>query len=667
MNKFVLDLKNHKLINLLIADKMIFPEIFNSAISNQLKLSELIKRHSRLIFSFSEILGGIEENQADAVILPELAAFIRGIEPQEVLHVPGWLHETYLTKTTFSSGQSVRKKQGSFYTPFNIIKHMIQSSFNYLSKGKPIINPDDVKILDPACGSGSFLIECQNYLISRGVLELTAIKMIHGTDIDIKAIELTRYVIALSVLSKAKYSVDPMEIKMLLEKQIKLGNSLLQPGDQLITIDNQSPVIRWSNDFPDLFNKKDSNLNGFDLVIGNPPYLSNKAILKEEKKYYNESYYSAYGQYDLSVLFMEQGLKLLKENGVLNFITSNKFMAADYGKKLRQRVLSDYTILNITDVSTIKSFKNTSVYPVIFTVRKLPPAVNHKTRIINAANWNDLYHAEPITPNQRFFSSHKDSLITSCLNNKVLNVVNKLHTMNCGLPNKVIRCGLAMTGFRSWVNKDTDRFNRGKSHPFIQSGDIEAFNIKSRSWIDITCFASEKRLKEESVPKLVLPGIAKKLTAAVDISGSLVGRVYYIRQSDTEYDLSYLAVLFNSILLDFYYRVLYWPVHLEGGYLRFNSTYIANIPVYRINQSDDQKRSIIRSLINTGSILMNRQIHQKEREIISSQLNAGVFALYDVTPNEAEAIMEFQKVPVTQRTTILNLMNTFEFSKVAER
>ena len=119
--------------------------------------------------------------------------------------------------------------------------------------------------------------------------------------------------------------------------------------------DRIKPFFIWKLEFSEVFSKN----NGFDIVIGNPPYLRNQGIDKDIKDTYNSIYKSATGSYDLYVLFVEKGLKLLSDNGLLNYIMPNKWVNSDYGKGLR--AISNENIKKLISFEEYQVF-NASTY-----------------------------------------------------------------------------------------------------------------------------------------------------------------------------------------------------------------------------------------------------------------------------------------------------------------
>lgn len=636
----------HKLNCFILADKLLNPGSLSAEAWTQ-EVSEAFARNMPFISAFPEIFGNCEQLltlcKNEPNVIKKIFADINTLTPEELLHIPGRLHESGL------SASSRRKKQGSYYTPPYIIRYMIKASLEHLFETGENSSIKHLKIIDPACGGGSFLIEIFNTFSGQGLSEEEAIACIFGTDTDREAVKTAVFVLTLAVIARNK-CLDPLHVKQLWEKQVRVGDALY-PINRPFFFESEKKgpggFMDWSGYFPAVFS---ATHPGFDIVIGNPPYVANKIIPPERKKIYQNSFSTALGQYDLSVLFFEQGMNLLKDGGVLSYITSNKFMAADYGKNLRKKILDTNQILEMVDVSTLRCFKNTAVYPVIITLRK-KQSKDFGIRLFNIESWEDLNSREPIVVNQSFFRGNREYILTTRLTTPILSILQKIENAGDRIPQEKIRCGLAQTGFNKWVtaHENVSEKDLKKLYPFIQAGNIEPFYIKDTDFIDKTKIKPDKLLISQG-SKLVIPGIAKEMKAAVDFSDRLMGRVYFVREHDTKYDLGYLAVLLNSCVLNFYYKVMYWPVHLEGGYLRFNGTYLANLPLYSGETSNPKKLSLIQAITRLGSIMISNKVCKSDLLELKTKAEALTFLLYDISSEDIVTIMDFLELPESVRT-----------------
>ncbi|ADZ10368.1 Type II site-specific deoxyribonuclease [Methanobacterium lacus] len=307
----------------------------------------------------------------------------------------------------------VKKAGGVYYTPQYIVEYIVKNTVGKLCEGKTPQKVSELRILDPACGSGSFLLGAYNYLLNwhheyyinlknknrlkdqiykgkNNEWHLTVkekkrilLNNIYGVDIDHQAVEVTKLSLLLKVLEGENKDVIEAQQKLFkeralpnLEDNIKCGNSLIGPeiyDDSKFDL-KQEDIKRinpfdWKNEFSDVFNN-----GGFDTVIGNPPYIRIQAM-KEwapiEVEFYKEKYYSASkGNYDIYVVFVEKGLELLNEKGLMSYILPHKFFNAKYGQQLRL-IISDGENLNkVVHFGDQQVFENATTYTCLLFLSK---------------------------------------------------------------------------------------------------------------------------------------------------------------------------------------------------------------------------------------------------------------------------------------------------------
>ena len=286
----------------------------------------------------------------------------------------------------------VKKAGGVFYTPTYIVEYIVRNTVGRLLEGKTPKEAEKITILDPACGSGSFLLGAYQLLLDwhrdwyvnhgkekfstgkrpalyqgmGGEWRLTTAERkriltnnIFGVDIDPQAVETTKLSLLLKVLEGESEQTLSSQFKLFQERalpdlggNIKCGNSLigsdfyLGAGGMLPLFGEEERlrinVFDWEKEFPRIFSG--DNL-GFDVVIGNPPY--GYMIPENEQQYFQKIYKYQDYQKDLYLLFLERYEYLLKKNALLGVIVSNTWMQSVTFKNIRKYLSNNYVWLNI--------------------------------------------------------------------------------------------------------------------------------------------------------------------------------------------------------------------------------------------------------------------------------------------------------------------------------
>ncbi len=301
----------------------------------------------------------------------------------------------------------VRKAGGVYYTPSYIVDYIVKNTVGRLLEGKRPQEAVDLKILDPACGSGSFLIGAYQHLLdwhfdwytkndpekwatgARPTLAPTddgswlltteekkriLLNNIYGVDIDPQAVEVTKLSLLMKVLEEetGQLSLGFERVLPDLGDNIKCGNSLIgwdYFDGQLIPDEHEKYRINpfsWEKAFPAIFAK-----GGFDVIIGNPPYVRQET-LGRDKDYFKQKYQVYAGTADLYAYFIEKGISLIALGGMFSYIVANKWLRANYGKPLRDW-LKTRCIEEITDFGDLPVFKGATTYPCILRVSKSEP------------------------------------------------------------------------------------------------------------------------------------------------------------------------------------------------------------------------------------------------------------------------------------------------------
>ena len=292
---------------------------------------------------------------------------------------------------------SKRKKDGIFYTPDYIVHYIVDNSLgsylryhenkfkqefglkediqsvNYAKRERDAYNKyltflQNIKVLDPACGSGAFLVYVFDYLLAeykrvgailndmfstdeliRDILS----NNIFGVDLNAESVEITKLSLWLKTAQKGKKLTS-------LDANIKCGNSLID--DPTIA---GAKAFNWQKEFPEIFAQ-----GGFDVIIGNPPYIPTESISEKDKTFYAKKYKSAFGRINIYPIFYEEGISLLKENGSLGFISPYTLLKNQYYIEARRFILENTSIKNLIDFANISIFTDAAVDSIILILKK---------------------------------------------------------------------------------------------------------------------------------------------------------------------------------------------------------------------------------------------------------------------------------------------------------
>jgi type I restriction-modification system DNA methylase subunit len=309
----------------------------------------------------------------------------------------------------------VKKAGGVYYTPTYIVNYIVKQTVGGLVEGKTPRQISKLHILDPACGSGSFLLGAYQHLLNyhrqwyethdpdkhakkkkppiyqgqNGGWRLTTsekkrilLNNIFGVDIDHQAVEVTKLSLLLKVLEGETEETLGQQMMLWRERalpdlgnNIKCGNSLIGTDffeDQLIPDEDEIRRVNpfdWKAEFPEIM-----AVGGFDIIVGNPPYVRIQTM-KEwapfNVEFYKQIYIAARkGNYDIYVVFVERALQLLNAKGRMGYILPHKFFQAKYGQALRGLIADGKNLGEIVHFGDQQIFSGATTYTCLLFLDK---------------------------------------------------------------------------------------------------------------------------------------------------------------------------------------------------------------------------------------------------------------------------------------------------------
>jgi len=353
----------------------------------------------------------------------------------------GSIYERYLGNTIRTTARQVRVEEkpevrhagGVYYTPKYIVDYIVKEAVGKTIQRKTPKQIEKVRILDPACGSGSFLIGAFQCLIdyhTRWYLEHPEDQVRHahpsldfmrdvqtdpdgghrlsvfrkakilrnnlyGVDIDPQAVEITMMSLYLKALEGEKSQLPPKcSLLPELKYNVMCGNSLIAPNEreQLNFFEDKNGdrinAFDWRAGFPEIM-----TAGGFDAVIGNPPYIRVQTLQQWapfEVEFYKQHYTAASsGNYDIYVVFVEKGLSLLKKDGVLGFILPHKFFNAKYGEALRGVIAEGKHLSHVVHFGDQQVFEGATNYTCLLFLAKSGRQTFQFERVNDLGEWRN--------------------------------------------------------------------------------------------------------------------------------------------------------------------------------------------------------------------------------------------------------------------------------------
>ncbi len=569
----------------------------------------------------------------------------------------------------------VRKAGGVYYTPQYIVEYIIKNTVGKLIEGKKPKDIEKIKIVDPACGSGSFLLGAYQYLLdyhknyysnfgkSKGgknnpitpdgnlntsEKKKILINNIFGVDIDVNAVEVTKLSLLLKCMEGETEASIATQTKLFhervlpsLENNIKDGNSIVDTDFYSSELDfgfeKKLNPFNWQKGFPKVYKE-----GGFDVVIGNPPYFRIEAE-RPESNYLRTKFTTAEFKLDIYTLFIE---KFIKEGfKKFGFIIPNTLLTNLTDRKLRKLLLENTNIAEIINYR-IRVFQDAVVHSMILILddnlkaKKIKiTEVNPDSREVFEIEKKKFLENENYSFDIRMFG--KDASLFENLNSKSI-VLSKLCEVK-----QAIKTG----NDKKYISNKKEKANFKK---VIGGSEMQRYQIKyAGRYVDYGDYLACPRNPHifEVSEKIIIRETGKRITATFDDEQYyIMSSLYSVFLKDgINYNLKYILGAINSNLSQFFMQKLCFD-NSSGAFIKARIFHYQQLPIKTINfksAEKDKHDSIVKNVeqilklniaLKEAKIPSKVQHLQADIDYHEEKINEAIYKLYDLTPEEIKII-----------------------------
>lgn len=563
----------------------------------------------------------------------------------------GQVHERLLGKTIrlvpghrafVEEKPEVRKAGGVYYTPAHIVGYAVQHTLGRLLEGErtgPRGAAGRLKVLDPACGSGSFLLGAYERLLEwhrdryledgpeqhrnelyrgpdgRWLLNARERKRllldhIYGVDIDLEALEITRLSLLLKALEGVRgetpgtESTASTQITLSdLSHNLKCGNALIGPAflQTVPAAQDEDPrlsVFDWKAAFPEVFS---GEKQGFDVVIGNPPYVFGEYHDARAKQYLHSAFALASDQYDAYWLFIERGLQLTSAGGRLSLVVPDAVLVRELACGVRQMVL-DAGLERIYHCGAVFGAR---VSTVVLTVGK----GDRSERVICDARRGTSVVVAHTCGRERFQQDPRHRLLVHASDQEA-QLLDRIR-IECRELGEFVSISRGEETGRQRVCSEGPV-------PILAGSDVSRYHVRSPSRFVWTIAKSAGRYHP---PKIVIVKTGSRCVAALDRAGLVTMQsIYNVHIADPDLMPGALLGILNSSFVRFFLDKTFTAYKLL--FPQLNQTTVGSIPIPAGIMTDQHllAEPVERMLSLHAELAMTKR--DREKMIILHQIEA---------------------------------------------
>ncbi|MBI2909750.1 MAG: N-6 DNA methylase [Chloroflexi bacterium] len=613
----------------------------------------------------------------------------------------GNTYESYLgTKLVQRNGQiadeerrDIRKGRGIYYTPRWVVEYIVDNTLGRRLKEledkfglEAIDKVRGLAVLDPACGSGSFLIYAYHVLAdfyrrlnqaivdeqTKLVTDLAAPDMfdrlerlkhlpqpvidypqvilkehLFGVDLDPEAAEIA----AVNLTMQAFADSRQKKLPLILNENIKVGNSLISGGEAELRPYfgdgwQEKRPLNWEQEFPSVMGK-----GGFDVVIGNPPYIPIEVMEENERRYFQECHPQLEGKYDSSVVFILALLKTLRPSGRLGFISSVTWQTGENYGKLRQLLFTEAGVEVLIDLP-FDVFKDAYVDTGIYILSRMPAGEYVIYRFPKKAQPSDLRNLQYTHVPRESVTAPGYKIVLEPTVQAILARISAAPQYAELGSFTISTQGLAGNRFSPvGVAGGEDLY------PFVVKGQVYryALRIDALAYADLSVHPSLKPFYDER-PKLLVRRVVNRqdrLMATYEKKRLLFKKdVNPFAVTDSEWNALFVLGLLNSSLISYLY-VNTSTIATKDDFRQTTLAELRRLPIRRIdfNSPDDKQMHdrlvalVERMLESHKRLAAKGEVHDEERAglehaiaLTDAEIDNLVYDLYELTEEERKLV-----------------------------
>lgn len=617
------------------------------------------------------------------------------------LEVLGNIYEQYLGYTIrltdhqlkYELKPEVRKAGGVYYTPEYIVDYIVKNTVGKLLLELPPKKIKKLRILDPACGSGSFLIRAYEEMLnyyrqekkqkSKSKEKQRELKLreketephltiheksrilrehIFGVDIDEQAVEVTKLSLMLKML-EGEYGLIPgRAILPMLDANIKCGNSLIS-GDTLELKKYfgedwyKVKPFNWDEEFRKIMKVE----GGFNAVIGNPPYVLLQDEFRDEKiiEFVRKKFVAASYKIDTYHLFIEQGVRLLKPAGQISLIVPSNFLTNNYLVPLRKFILDNTEIREINSIGG-SVFEQSSVDTAVFLLEKSKKQESVKRATFRT--WSVCKGfiektAETVFPQEElrrstellFKFSGSESVLDKIVSNSL--PLSALATVNFGMQ---LRDRSIFVDDVIEIKSNRDRTRLTNKHKLCLTGKnvkryfteylqlycLEDFLAKTGGCWNLTIHHTRN--------KIIVRQIGEYPICSLDKEGRNCLNTMFMVVPTKEISSSFLLGILNSRLIHFYWNQRFYDQ--RETFPKIKGSYLLQLPIRVPDLTKPAKKAVYEQIDSLVDVMLslNKKVQtakgskkeqiQRQIEKTDKEIDDLVYKLYGITEKERKII-----------------------------